>query len=129
MEQILFKHNRPDRAVTFREYCSEGGYDALRTALAGMSPAEVQQTVIDSPPGGNADGKLDPGENGNLVVVLKNAGPQGGPGMPEWGQLPIPKKLLQAGVQVRAVTPQRPSLEALFMAAAAAEAERERREA
>ena len=48
MEQILFKHNRPDRAVTFREYCSEGGYDALRTALAGMSPAEVQQTVIDS---------------------------------------------------------------------------------
>jgi NADH-quinone oxidoreductase subunit F len=48
MEQILFKHNRPDRAVTFREYCSEGGYDALRAALSGMSPAEVQQAVIDS---------------------------------------------------------------------------------
>jgi dihydroxy-acid dehydratase len=28
------------------------------------------------------------------VIVLKNAGPQGAPGMPEWGQLPIPKKLL-----------------------------------
>jgi dihydroxy-acid dehydratase len=33
------------------------------------------------------------------VLVLRNAGPQGGPGMPEWGMLPIPKKLLQAGVR------------------------------
>ncbi len=33
------------------------------------------------------------------VLVLQNAGPVGGPGMPEWGQLPIPKKLLQAGVR------------------------------
>ena len=31
--------------------------------------------------------------------MLKNAGPLGGPGMPEWGQLPIPKKLLQKGVR------------------------------
>jgi dihydroxy-acid dehydratase len=33
------------------------------------------------------------------VIVLKHAGPLGGPGMPEWGQLPIPKKLLQQGVR------------------------------
>ncbi|MBV1698470.1 MAG: dihydroxy-acid dehydratase [Hyphomicrobiales bacterium] len=33
------------------------------------------------------------------VLVLKNAGPKGGPGMPEWGQLPIPQKLLKAGVR------------------------------
>jgi dihydroxy-acid dehydratase len=33
------------------------------------------------------------------VLVLRNAGPKGGPGMPEWGQLPIPKKLLAAGVR------------------------------
>jgi dihydroxy-acid dehydratase len=33
------------------------------------------------------------------VLVLKNAGPKGGPGMPEWGMLPIPKKLVQAGVR------------------------------
>jgi dihydroxy-acid dehydratase len=32
------------------------------------------------------------------VLVLRNAGPKGGPGMPEWGQLPIPKKLLARGV-------------------------------
>ncbi len=35
----------------------------------------------------------------NSVIVLKSAGPQGAPGMPEWGQLPIPKKLLQRGVR------------------------------
>jgi dihydroxy-acid dehydratase len=33
------------------------------------------------------------------VLVLQSAGPQGGPGMPEWGQLPIPKRLLEAGVR------------------------------
>jgi dihydroxy-acid dehydratase len=33
------------------------------------------------------------------VLVLRNAGPLGGPGMPEWGMLPIPKKLLQDGVR------------------------------
>ncbi len=32
------------------------------------------------------------------VLVLRNAGPRGGPGMPEWGQLPIPKRLLTRGV-------------------------------
>ncbi len=32
------------------------------------------------------------------VLVLRNAGPKGGPGMPEWGALPIPKKLLEQGV-------------------------------
>ena len=33
------------------------------------------------------------------ILVLRGAGPQGGPGMPEWGMLPIPKKLLKAGVR------------------------------
>ena len=32
------------------------------------------------------------------VLVLRNSGPQGGPGMPEWGQIPIPSKLLARGV-------------------------------
>jgi dihydroxyacid dehydratase/phosphogluconate dehydratase len=34
----------------------------------------------------------------NTVMVLRNAGPVGAPGMPEWGHLPIPAKLLKAGV-------------------------------
>ena len=33
------------------------------------------------------------------VLVLQDAGPIGAPGMPEWGMLPIPKKLLVAGVR------------------------------
>ncbi|MDH5708720.1 MAG: L-arabinonate dehydratase [Hylemonella sp.] len=35
----------------------------------------------------------------SCVLVLKNAGPQGGPGMPEWGMLPVPRKLVQQGVR------------------------------
>ena len=35
----------------------------------------------------------------NSVLVMQNAGPLGAPGMPEWGQLPIPKKLLKKGVR------------------------------
>src|SRR3954451_1904710 len=43
------------------------------------------------------DPSLDVDENS--VLVLRNAGPLGGPGMPEWGMLPIPKKLLEQGVR------------------------------
>ncbi|MBV1704667.1 MAG: dihydroxy-acid dehydratase, partial [Hyphomicrobiales bacterium] len=35
----------------------------------------------------------------DTVLVLRNAGPVGAPGMPEWGNLPIPKKLLKRGVR------------------------------
>ena len=35
----------------------------------------------------------------DTVIVLRNAGPVGAPGMPEWGNLPIPKKLLKQGVR------------------------------
>jgi dihydroxy-acid dehydratase len=43
------------------------------------------------------DPNLDVDENS--VLVLKHAGPVGAPGMPEWGQLPIPKKVLAKGVR------------------------------
>lgn len=33
------------------------------------------------------------------IMVLRNAGPLGGPGMPEWGMLPIPVKLIKQGVR------------------------------
>ncbi|MFL4470690.1 L-arabinonate dehydratase [Tateyamaria armeniaca] len=33
------------------------------------------------------------------VLVLRNAGPQGGPGMPEWGMIPMPKALLKLGLR------------------------------
>ena len=33
------------------------------------------------------------------ILILRNAGPQGGPGMPEWGMLPIPRKLVKQGLR------------------------------
>jgi dihydroxy-acid dehydratase len=33
------------------------------------------------------------------VLVLRNAGPKGGPGMPEWGMIPMPKALLKLGLR------------------------------
>ncbi|WP_047817480.1 IlvD/Edd family dehydratase [Rhodopirellula islandica] len=42
------------------------------------------------------DPELDVDENS--VLILRSAGPLGAPGFPEWGMLPIPQKLLQAGV-------------------------------
>jgi dihydroxy-acid dehydratase len=33
------------------------------------------------------------------VLILRNSGPQGGPGMPEWGMIPIPTKLVKQGVR------------------------------
>ena len=69
MEQHLRRHTGP--AVVFDNY-------------------DDMAARIDSP-------ELDVDENS--VIVLKSAGPQGAPGMPEWGQLPIPRKLLQKGVR------------------------------
>lgn len=56
--------------------------------------------VFDSQPqmlAAMADPDLDC--DADTVLVLRNAGPVGAPGMPEWGNLPIPTKLLQAGVR------------------------------
>jgi len=43
----------------------------------------------------------DPGLDvtADSVLVLQNAGPRGGPGMPEWGMIPLPFKLIQLGVR------------------------------
>src|SRR5277367_679812 len=35
----------------------------------------------------------------DTVLVMKNAGPKGGPGFPEWGQIPMPKVLLNQGIK------------------------------
>lgn len=58
-------------------------------ALVFDHPAQMQAAM--------ADPSLECDEN--TVLVLRNAGPVGAPGMPEWGNLPIPKKLLERGVR------------------------------
>jgi dihydroxy-acid dehydratase len=56
--------------------------------------------VFDHPAQMNAAlGSPDFDGDENTVIVLRNAGPVGAPGMPEWGNLPIPKTLLQRGVR------------------------------
>jgi dihydroxy-acid dehydratase len=68
-ESRLLRHEGP--AVVFRDY----------NDMAARIDAPALEATPDS------------------VLVLQNAGPQGAPGMPEWGQLPIPKKLLAQGVR------------------------------
>jgi dihydroxy-acid dehydratase len=68
-EARLRKHR--GRALVFRDY------DHMA--------AEVERDDLDVTP--------------DHVLVLQNAGPKGGPGMPEWGMLPIPRKLVKAGVR------------------------------
>ena len=58
-------------------------------ALVFDSPAEMAERC--------ADPQLDC--DAGTILVLRNAGPVGAPGMPEWGNLPIPKKLLAEGVR------------------------------
>jgi dihydroxy-acid dehydratase len=58
-------------------------------ALVFDNQAQMQAAMLDA--------NLDVDEN--TVLVLRYAGPVGAPGMPEWGNLPIPKKLLQQGVR------------------------------
>jgi dihydroxy-acid dehydratase len=58
-------------------------------ALVFDHPAQMQQALNDP--------ELQCDEN--TVLVLRHGGPVGAPGMPEWGNLPIPKKLLQRGVR------------------------------
>ena len=46
--------------------------------------------------------------------MLRNAGPLGGPGFPEWGMLPIPKALLEAGPSRHAADFRRPHVRHLL---------------
>lgn len=43
--------------------------------------------------------RIDEVDDPSAVLVLRGAGPLGGPGMPEWGMLPLPRGLLRAGVR------------------------------
>jgi dihydroxy-acid dehydratase len=61
----------------------------------------VGQAVVFDGPAAMIEAVNDPSLDvcEDSVLVLRNAGPVGAPGMPEWGNLPIPKRLLEAGVR------------------------------
>jgi dihydroxy-acid dehydratase len=79
--------------------CPDGAVMKISAAdprlLRHEGPAVVFEDIHDLAARVDDDG-LDIDENS--VMVLRNGGPVGAPGMPEWGHLPIPAKLLKRGV-------------------------------
>ena len=69
MDNKFLKHTGP--ALVFDDYPS------------------MQNAIYDE----NIDATAD------TVLILRNAGPKGGPGMPEWGMLPVPTRLVKQGVR------------------------------
>ncbi len=86
---VLRGNLAPEGAVMKASAASAKFFKHRGTALVFDNPAQMNKACAD--PG------LDCDEN--TVLVLRNAGPVGAPGMPEWGGLPIPKKLLALGVR------------------------------
>jgi len=87
-------------AVLYGNLAPNGAVIKPSAASAHLLRHTGRALVFDSQPemlAAMADETLDCDEN--TVLVLRNAGPVGGPGMPEWGNLPIPKKLLKQGVR------------------------------
>jgi dihydroxy-acid dehydratase len=107
-------HDRDVIAALDSPRAPEGGLAVLRGSLAPLGAVIKQSAVndarllrhrgsavvfedIDDLAARIDDPALEVGPDS--VLVMRNAGPKGGPGMPEWGQLPIPQRLLARGVR------------------------------
>ncbi|MCO6384713.1 L-arabinonate dehydratase [Oceanicola sp. 502str15] len=86
---VLKGNLAPDGAVIKPAACNPDFYQHRGPALVADSYAELKKIINDEDYPMTAD----------TVLVLRNAGPQGGPGMPEWGMLPMPKALLKQGIR------------------------------
>jgi dihydroxy-acid dehydratase len=90
----------PALAVLRGNLAPQGAVIKPSAATPALMRHRGRALVFDSQPqmlAAMADPDLDCDET--TVLVLRNAGPVGAPGMPEWGNLPIPKKLLAKGVR------------------------------
>ena len=86
---VLRGNLAPDGCVIKPSACEERLRVHQGPALVFDSYPEMKKAVEDE----NLDVTVD------HIMVLRNAGPKGGPGMPEWGMLPIPKKLIKQGIR------------------------------
>jgi dihydroxy-acid dehydratase len=86
---VLRGNLAPEGAVIKASAASPKFFKHRGRAIVFDDPGEMNKAC--------ADPRLECDESS--VLVLRNAGPVGAPGMPEWGGLPIPKKLLDAGVR------------------------------
>jgi dihydroxy-acid dehydratase len=90
----------PALAVLRGNLAPNGAVIKPSAASARLMKHRGRALVFDSPAqmlAAMADEQLDCDES--TVLVLRNAGPVGAPGMPEWGNLPLPKKLLARGAR------------------------------
>jgi dihydroxy-acid dehydratase len=86
---VLRGNLAPEGAVMKAAAASPKFFKHRGRAIVFDDPAQMNKAC--------ADPQLDCDESS--ILVLRNAGPVGAPGMPEWGGLPIPKRLLDAGVR------------------------------
>ena len=84
---VLRGNLAPDGAVIKPAACEPKFHVHRGPAIVADSYKEMK-AIIDDP-----DYPMAP----DHVLVLRNAGPQGGPGMPEWGMIPMPRALLKQG--------------------------------
>ncbi|PCI86864.1 MAG: dihydroxy-acid dehydratase [Hyphomicrobiales bacterium] len=84
---VLKGNLAPGGAVIKPAACDPKYHKHSGPALIANNYAEMK-TIID-----DEDYPMTP----DTVLILRNAGPQGGPGMPEWGMIPMPKALLKLG--------------------------------
>ncbi|MEM0907686.1 MAG: L-arabinonate dehydratase [Pseudomonadota bacterium] len=84
---VLKGNLAPDGCVIKPAACEKRFHQHQGPALVFDSYPEMKAAVDDE----NLDVTPD------HIMVLRGAGPQGGPGMPEWGMLPIPKALIKQG--------------------------------
>jgi L-arabonate dehydrase len=85
---ILYGNLAPDGAVIKQTAASPELLTHRGRALVFETREEMQ-------------GRIDSDDlpvDGDTVLVMRSCGPKGGPGMPEWGQIPMPRKLLNLGV-------------------------------
>ncbi|MGE6742634.1 L-arabinonate dehydratase [Allorhizobium pseudoryzae] len=87
--EVLRGNLAPNGAVMKSSAANPKFLKHVGPAIVFEDPATMNKT-LDNP-------DLDVTED--TVIILRNAGPVGAPGMPEWGNLPIPKKLLKQGVR------------------------------
>jgi dihydroxy-acid dehydratase len=84
---VLKGNLAPDGAVIKPAACDPSFHEHEGPAYVFDSYPALKQKLDD------ADWDIPP----EAVLVLRNAGPKGGPGMPEWGMIPMPKALLNKG--------------------------------
>ncbi len=86
---VLFGNIAPDGAIVKQTAASPELLDHTGRAVVFEDHDDLARRLDDP--------DLDVGPDD--VIVLKNGGPKGAPGMPEWGSIPLPRKVLAQGVR------------------------------